>query len=354
MRRVIMGTIAIVLLFWLTGLSLSWAARLVSSPSDLSVIGAMLLYAFTAVLWIGLGVWVYRKSKVRLQRLLDRLSALLVVPFLIGLALLSSSCGKVVQPGFEGIKIRNLGANRGVDTTANRTGWVGYGWQEHVEVYPVHWVNYVYTASKDEGSPTDQSISFNSAQGIPITADVGMVVRVKPGATPKLYEEYKQSMDNLVQNLIYNEVRDCLNREGGQRQTIDIMSTGKAALLDSVKADLNNGPLGRYLEWQTVSFVHNPKPDPEVQKSINNVITAANNAQAAVQNALANVNGARGDSAAAVIRATGTAEANNKIRASLTPEVIQWALIHRWDGHRATVEGGGGLGTMLTIPTPTK
>ena len=260
-----------------------------------------------------------------------------------------TSCD-TIPPGWEGIKVDQLGARRGVQEYPILTGRVYYNpWNERVYMYPVFKQNYVWTASPHEGKSQDESIGFNSTEGTNINADVGVVFNVIPGKTPALFVAYKQSIEDLTAGIVRNEVRDALNREAGRLKVMDIIGPGKGQLLDSVRKDLNDGPLGRFVFFETVSFVHNPRPDAAVQAAINNVITAKNNAEAAIANASAAVNKARGDSAAVVIANAGDAEGNRLLQKSLSAEIIQYTLANRWNGVMPQVATGTSP-TILVSP----
>jgi regulator of protease activity HflC (stomatin/prohibitin superfamily) len=61
---------------------------------------------------------------------------------------------------------------------------------------------------------------------------------------------------------------------------------------------------------------------------------------------------AQGVADAEVIKAQGTATANEKIQASLSPELVQYTIAKAWDGHLPQVSGSGG--TMISLPLPDK
>lgn len=275
---------------------------------------------------------------------------------LVVCALLLSSCGvKTIPPGWEGIRVNNVGARRGTEVYPIETGRVWYNaFTEDVYQYPISKQNYVWTATSNEGKKEDESITFNSVEGTSINADVGIVFNVKPGQTPALFVAYRKEIDDLKDGVIRNEVRDALNREAGQAKVMEIIGPGKAALLDRVKADLQAGPLSRYIDFETISFVHAPRPDPQVQAAINNVITAMNNATAAearVRQARAEaeqaIEKARGDSASIVIQNTGDAEGNRRLQASLTDQIIRYQLANRWNGVLPYVTSGNGTPAVL-------
>jgi len=263
-----------------------------------------------------------------------------------------SGCGMTtIPPGWEGIRVNNVGARRGTEDYPVQTGRLFYNpFTEDVYKYPTSKQNYVWAAGSTEGKANDESISFNSVEGTAISADVGAVFNVKTGKTPALFVAYRKDIGELTDGIIRNEVRDALNREAGRMKVMDIIGPKKSALLDSVKVDLNAGPLGNYISFETVSFVHAPRPDPQVAAAINAVITAMNNANAAtakVQQARAEaeqiVATARGDSASKVINAVGQAEANRILNASLTGNLIEWRKLEKWDGSLPQVTSGGGI-----------
>lgn len=273
---------------------------------------------------------------------MKRWAVLLLLPLLAG-------CGvTTIPPGWEGIRVNNVGARRGTEDYPIQTGRVFFNpFNEDVYQYPIAKQNYVWTANGSEGHKEDESITFNSVEGTSVNADVGIVFNVRPGETPALFVAYRQEIDALKDGVIRNEVRDALNREAGRVRVMEIIGPGKAALLDHVKEDLKSGPLAKYIDFETVSFVHAPRPDPQVQAAINNVITAMNNATAAeakVKQARAEaeqmVATAAGDSAAAVIRATGDAEANRRVNASLTPELVRYRTAMHWNGIMPTTTAG--------------
>jgi regulator of protease activity HflC (stomatin/prohibitin superfamily) len=58
---------------------------------------------------------------------------------------------------------------------------------------------------------------------------------------------------------------------------------------------------------------------------------------------------ARGDSAEAVIRAAGQAEAINKLQAQLTPEYNEYMRIQKWNGAYPSTMLGGSSGVLLNL-----
>lgn len=63
-----------------------------------------------------------------------------------------------------------------------------------------------------------------------------------------------------------------------------------------------------------------------------------------------NVADAEGEAKAILTKATAQAEANRKLAASITPELILNKAIEKWDGVRPMVEGGKS-GLLIQLPT---
>lgn len=270
------------------------------------------------------------------------LAVALALPLLTG-------CGMTtVKPGFVGIKVNNVGSRRGVQDTPIVVGRVFYNpFTEDVYTYPTFAQNYVWTASLAEGKNADESITFNAAGGVSFNADVGVVIAVRQDSVPALFQQYRRPVDDLIDTVIRNEVRDAFNRAAGGMQPLDIMAARKSALLDSVQSDLNRGPLASYMRFETVSFVSAPRPPKQIAEAINAVFSA-NQAAAQANQKIAQSRAeaeqmiavARGDSARAVIAATGEAEANRRLAASLSPVVVQYKSIAKWNGVLPTVTSG--------------
>lgn len=276
------------------------------------------------------------------------LALLLFVPFLTG-------CGiTTVPPGEVGIKVNMVGSNRGVDDTPLVTGRVFYNsFNERIYTYPTYVKSYFYSAKDNEGNrAVDESITFSGKGGIAFRANVGIAVQIPAEKVPHIFNKYRQDLDYLINNVIHNEVRDAFNRFAGPMTPLEILAERKAELLNNVRDDLNTGFLGKDgFVFSVVSFTDTPVPvDPNVQATINAVFTQTQATAAAVQKvqeqvAIANgvIAAARGDSAQSVIRAMGEAEANRVIRATLSPDFLQYTSIKQWNGALPYSTGGGSL-----------
>ena len=190
--------------------------------------------------------------------------------------------------------------------------------------------------------------------------DVMLNYHINPSKGSKVYLKYKKTdINTLTQDQVRGVVRTCMNEISGVI-TVDSVLNNQPAFeqacrnLISVKLDT----MGLVLD--NFGFIHKPTPsDPKLAQSINNKITARQNAETAImelQSSIAESNKkmatARGDSAAEVILAAGKAEAIKRIQAQLTPtyvDYIKWVNADKNVPRVPVYMMGSGSGTLFQI-----
>jgi regulator of protease activity HflC (stomatin/prohibitin superfamily) len=257
------------------------------------------------------------------------------------------ACTKV-EPGYVGIKVNNWGSQKGVQDYPLNTGMVFYNpATEDMYDFPTFMVTRTWTQNVNEGNPTDESITFNSIEGTQVNADVAITYFFQADKVPEIFVKFRAKPDVLTDGYIHNRVRDFLNREASNMKVVDIFGQGKQRILNNVKHDLEDelGPIG--IHFDSVSFTSALRVDQSVQDAINRVIQAAQDALAA-QNKVVQAKAeadqviatAQGAAQATLINAKAQADANQLLNASLTPTLVQWQAIQKWNGNMPTVTGG--------------
>ena len=276
-----------------------------------------------------------------------RFFAILVVTLLM---MVISGCTRV-PVGYEAIRVKDFGTYRGVNELALVTGKVWFNpVTETVHKFPVFLKSYPYTEDKRQGSEDDEAIRFSDNQGLTFTADVGIMYRVVTGTSPHVFWYFRKSVDDLTDGYIREQLQNCFVSHGSKMSSQQILGPERNTLLTEVTNEMNNR-VGwiesevvdkngerekrrvQVFEFLTISFLSNPRPPAEVMTSINAVIEANNKR-------LAQLTNARADSQASVIIATGQAEANRLLRASLTNEIIRYEQAKNW---RPLVLGGAAI-----------
>jgi regulator of protease activity HflC (stomatin/prohibitin superfamily) len=239
-----------------------------------------------------------------------------------------------------------------------QTGWVFYmPFTTRVYEYPTFQQNVVWCASHAEGAAADESISFNCKGGAAITADVSMSGKFVSTQIPHIFVKFRAEPNQIVHGYLRNEVRDALGRIAATYDPMDIIGDKRAEFLDSIKAEVKSR-VGTWWEVDYITFANKLKMDSRIEDAINSIIaqkqqTAAaelkvkqSKAEADQQVAKSDGEGrsktamAEGEAKAILAKAEAQAKANELIKKSLSPEVIQSIALEKWDGKLPTFTGG--------------
>lgn len=272
-----------------------------------------------------------------------------------GLLLALAAC-TTVKPGEVGIKVNNYGSSRGVQDYPILTGRVFYNpFSETVYEFPTFMQNVVWTKSPSEGSKNDESITFGSTEGAQVHADIGVSISFEAEKVSHIFVEQRKPPEVIIDVFVRNKVRAAFNQVASTMKITDIYGPGKQTLIIGVTKVLRDSLEPRGYHFDNVSII-DMRVDDQVQKSINNAlaqtqaaIAAENKVKQIQAEAEQTVAKARGDSAAAVIEASGRAEANNKMQRSLSAELIQYTIAQKWDGALPLYSGSGV--PMISLPT---
>ena len=257
----------------------------------------------------------------------------------------------VVEPGYVGIKVNQWGDQRGVEDYPILMGVVGYNpFTSEVYTFPTFQQRIVWSAGEDEGSPTNESITFNSSEGASVNIDVGLALSFDPAKVPQIFIDYKIPAERIVDGYVRDRVRNQLMINASNMKVADIFGEGQAELIkkaeDGLKAEL--APKGIMIN--DVSFLCRPRVSETVEQSINAVIAQKQRAIEAEQKVMqataeANQAIARAEGEAKVktvnadaeayqitAMANAQAEANKKLAESISSNLINYEQTKRWNG----------------------
>lgn len=280
------------------------------------------------------------------------MSKMLVVVF----CLVTLSGCTYIEPGCVGIVVNKYGTQRGVEDFPIKTGKIFYNpWTEDIYEFPTYLQTVVWTKSLDEGSPVDESITFNSSEGATVNSDISISYGFVPEKVPSLFIEFKKTPEEITKIYMRSQIRDAFSRLASKMKVTSIYGEGKQQLLIDVKKDLNEnlGPKG--FKFDMISFVGEMRVDDLVEKSINmtiqatqKAIEAENKIRQSEAEARQKIAEASGEATAILTVAKAQAEANEMVNKSLTKNVIQYKIITKWNGILPMVTGG----TMPLVDIP--
>ncbi len=278
----------------------------------------------------------------------------LVAVIATGVAIFVVGCQTTtrVDAGHVGIRVKLAGTDRGVQDMPVVTGWVFFNpLTEQIVLFPTSVQNVVWTQSANEGKPIDESITFSSAEGVNISADIGLSFHIEPSLAPRLYGRFRlNDLAVLSDGYMRNTVREAFNDVASKLPVQDIYGAGKSKMLNAVTEKCRDvfGKDGIVIDQLTINGAL--RLPQNVMDAINRAMEATQNAiqsrnrvaqvEAEATQAIAQAHGqaeaarqkAQGDADALLIRARSEAQANEIIRLSTTPAVLQYRALEHWDG----------------------
>ncbi len=278
------------------------------------------------------------------------------VVFALALGMLGCVSCTRIEPGHVGIVVNSTGSNRGVQDYPAVTGRVWYNpFNTDVYEWPTFVQTAVWTHNKDEGHPVNEEITFTTKDQMQVSADISIGYQLKPDKVPYFYVKFRSSdMDAFTHGYMRNMAREKFDDAAGRYAIEQIMGDNSAFLKearDALQKELE--PIG--VEIQQFGFIGAPRPPQQVIDAINLKVQATQialqkqieitQAQAEAQKAVAV---AEGEAKSVTVRAEAEAEANRKIAASISPTLVQYQQVQKWDGKMPQVQGTGG-GVLLNL-----
>lgn len=292
-------------------------------------------------------------------RAVARIGTLVVVALvaivLLGLTL---SAWRSIAPGYVGIVFDK--ATHTVTAGALEPGWAFINpFTQAIQQYPVTIQTYSMVQKSTEGQTSgDDSIKVQSNEGQQINLDVVIQYQVIKEEAGLLYQDWGGAEITTVEDRVV--------RQYTRSQVPVVASKYGWEEITSSKRDVINGEISKGLEaefakrhMRLISFavreVHLPQ---SLQTALDQKIQAQQQAeQQKYQLAQAKVKAeqdvaqatgeanalkaqAEGEAQATLTRAKAQAEANRQLAESVTPELIRYQQIQRWDGKLPVFSGG--------------
>src|SRR5688572_6261503 len=245
-----------------------------------------------------------------------------------------------IDAGHVGIKVSNVGDNRGVGRTEYVTGWVFYNsWTSRIYEFPIH----------------QQHIDYEEADivtrgGFRATIRPSFNYSINPGNVADMFQNLRVGVKEMEQGWLKNAIVGSVN-DVANRYSVDSIFNHREEFESAIIKECNK----RVSQWFNVSQLRtNIVPPQEISesiiaktKAIQEVQVAENQRQVAVAEAERKIAVARGDSAQSVIQAAGRAEAIKKEQLSLTPLYIEYIKIQKWNGEVPTTVAGSNSGFLI-------
>ena len=223
-----------------------------------------------------------------------------------------------------------------------KRGWVFYNsWFSRIYEFPIHQQHIDY----------EENIVITKG-GFQATIKPSFNYSINPGNVDNMFQNLRVGVKEMEQGWLKNAIISSVN-DVANLFTVDSIFNHRAEFESAIIAECNK----RVSKWFTVSQLRtNIVPPPAITTAIEEKTKAVQEAQAAIQRkavaeaeAQEKIARAKGDSAQAVIAASGEANAIKLKQLSLTPEYIEYIKVTRWDGKLPTTQLGSSGSTLLNI-----
>lgn len=262
-----------------------------------------------------------------------------------------SGCSKV-PAGNVGVKVHLLGGDKGVDTEVLSPGRVWVGWNEDLFIFPTFTQNYTWIEN--------ESLSFQTVEGLSVGADVGISYNIVPDKVPLVFQKYRKGIEEITDIYLRNMVRDALVTHASDQPIETVYGRGKTDLMmeveNTVRAQV--APIG--INVERIYWVGDIRLPKEVVVALNAKISATQKAQQR-ENEVAQakaeadkaVEEARGVADSTLLRAKAEAEAirirGDALRSNA--ELVDLTLAEKWDGKLPVNMYGSAAVPFINVPT---
>lgn len=249
-----------------------------------------------------------------------------------------TACGKV-PAGTQGIKVHLLGSSKGVDLEPLGPGRYWIGWNQELYIFPTFTQNYVWTVEPDDTGNEDESLTFQTSEGMNVNADVGISYSIRPDMVPVIFQKYRRGVDEITAIYLRNMVRDAMVAEASHLRIESVYGSGKEDLIRAVEDRVRAQVTDIGIDIERIYWVGTLRLPANVVDSINAKIEATqrtqqrqNEIEQTKAEAQKKIEEARGRAEAIRLEAEAQAKANLEIAKSLTPELVNYNAINKWDG----------------------
>lgn len=192
---------------------------------------------------------------------------------------------------------------------------------------------YVY----DNGSYSGATVTINDSAGTKADADVQVIYSINPDSVQELYAEYG-NQEAYVSSYVSNDVRQTVRDCAGEFTTIQLL-TDKGSFAQRIQETLAE-------RWEESGVVVESVQVQDIRydQSITDAYAQAQSAQVEQTAAQNRQDTARIEAETKKIEAQGTADANDILAQSLTPEVLT-------QQYYDTLSSIGSNGNLVVVPS---
>lgn len=276
-----------------------------------------------------------------------------VIATAIILLITLSSTITLISPGHVGVLIK-----RSAGGVSPQPLGVGFHLKapviQEIEEYPIYMQTLVLTKDPTEGSPKNEEINVNSIEGQPISCDVSLSFELDPSQVPHLYSVFRTDINSITHGFVKQTIRQSLQEIVGKTEIVNFLGKEKAQIVSQVQAELQKrlSEYGFIIKQFTLNEVRAPQSIVKAIEAKNTMAQDALRAQNELQKkefeSQQKVIEAEGEAKSILARAEAQAKSNRLISESITPTLVEYKKIEKWDGKMPQVAGSNAA-TLLNL-----
>ena len=263
------------------------------------------------------------------------------------LSLFLAGCSDVPS-GYVGIKVNLLGSVKGVDSQELGTGRYWIGVNEKLFIFPMFTQTNVWTKDKNEGSPNDDSMTFQTIEGFDVNADLGITYSLDPKKVSLIFQKYRKGIEEITNTVLRSMVRDALINAASTKQIESVYGSKKADLIKEVEDVVRKQSAEVGIIIEKVYWLGSLRLPPSIINSINAKAAASQltaqreqeiqQSKAEAEKLVAEAQG-KADSQLAIAKANAQAINIEGDALRNNPSVIELRKIEKWNGELPQIVG---------------
>lgn len=255
-----------------------------------------------------------------------------------------------IEPGYVGVSVTKCsGGGVAKEPIPSGIYWRELFCEDVVE-YPISMQNLILQGA--------EAIVVNSSEGLGVEVDIALNFTLDSAKVPDIYAKWRADIESISHKYIRQTIREGLQLTFAKYTAEELYSTKKETARGEVEEYVVTKllPEGFLLSQLTVNRI---QPPPAVIEAINQKVAMVQQAQRSEQEVrkkeaeaaqkVAEAKGqaesvkvaAEGEAESIRLRAEAQAKANKILMESLTPSLIEYEKMRKWDGKLPTFTGGG-------------
>lgn len=276
------------------------------------------------------------------------------------LAVIIAPSFTLIKPGTVGIVVNLFGDKKGVEDQELTVGYYFIPPWKDIYTFPTYEQNHTWRCEGGEG------FSFQTMEGLSISASIGITYHLKPTEIHLLFCKYRRGMEEISHIFIRNFIRDAINRHASKLKIEDLYGSAKESFFDDVQKVVQHDLAELGIVVSRIYLIGNFVFPDRVIEALNQKIEAIQRAQQrenelreAEAQAKKDVATSDGHARSMLLTATANAKkiemeaaaqakANDLLSASLSPNLIKSQEIQKWDG-KLPVYSGVGITPFMNV-----